>query len=612
MPAASQTGRVVQRREAAAGYPGLSEARDLMGGESQESESSPQVPGISSETLENLTGHPERGAGAVCEDPDPPVGQRGETCDVPDDAQPGKARAATKPAPEKPSEARRVLDAISDIINHHVEVKDGIGRRVDVPAAHADVPGKYQALLWEWYTIAHGTLRYKNGVEVSYRGDMLAGHIDTAAASTEPLVRRLLAEDEDSESWIETMYRGPLKAFRARAVEEAVKEAVRRGAAKGLGGGLDITAMTQIEGLRTAGSQALSATRAAISVTRRVASSNTLAARKLDALFAEQMSQQASVPSLETTRSMGVQSALTHVHGGLNLVNAITNVADPDKRAEIYREHAERFGPAAGAAAILQNLGQFVSGVTAVLGSSTWAVAKVLGKSEMAAKVLQLSGSALGKINVALNVFGVVHGVCVLLDDDATTEEKGEAMVEVGAGGLGLAGRFVPMLSAPASAASASLLINFHAFKATFTAGSEAFAGMIALGLNEAYAYMREQGKWISQQSMSWAAALDLAGVINDPAKVKVLERTIKESRWNLVDQFIREFMVKATTSGANANPGEYEVLKRRFALLVGKDLKTNDQVADFTKQLLEAIVACHTDAKQIYQEQVEYTWANH
>jgi hypothetical protein len=70
--------------------------------------------------------------------------------------------------------------------------------------------------------------------------------------------------------------------------------------------------------------------------------------------------------------------------------------------------------------------------------------------------------------------------------------------------------------------------------------------------------------------------------------------------------------MVKATTSGSNANPGEYEIVKRRFAHLVGVELDTDDQIAHSTKELLEAIVACHTDAKQIYEDQAEYTWENH
>jgi outer membrane protein OmpA-like peptidoglycan-associated protein len=525
----------------------------------------------------------------------------------------GAPGAKESAAPISWEEAWQVLDAIADIINQFVDIREGLGYDLSTPAAHKDVPDRWQPLLQEWWLIANGTVRYPDGMTVSYRGDFLSAHIDRAVQDTTPLVRALLAEgDKNTGPWVQRYYSDMVDKFRARAVRDAVSETIDRAAEQGVGGTLDIGALDEITKLRIGSSQALKLTRAVLTVATRTASVNAKNAAKLDQLYAEAMGLKDMPASLRTTRATNLLTALTYVQGGLNLVQAIVNVADPEKRLEIYRQHQERFGRVAGYTEMLKNLGQFVSGAATVAGAGTYAVASVLGKAELAAKALSLGSSALGKINTALNVFAVIHGIAVLCNDAATPEERIEAGVEAAAGGLGLAGKFVPVLAPYAAAASASLLINFYAFKGLLEATAGAVTGLISLGLNISYAYLHETAQALSWTGMRYAAALDLAASVQQPTKAVELARQTEALRWNLVELTIKPFMQSATRPGGNRDPGTYEILRARFLPLSNARLETPEQVIEFTARLLQVITSCFTDAEQIYREQVNYTWEHH
>lgn len=515
-------------------------------------------------------------------------------------------------------EAAQVLDAIIDIINNpmpYVEVREGLAYRHEAITEHTEVSPRWQPLLREWWMIANGTVEYPDHMEVSYYGRFLTAHIDRAARETAPLVQVLLAGGDDrTPALLAEEYTAPVREFRARAVKESVSELIETAAAKGLGGGLDVAGLSDVEQLKLGSSQALATIGALMTVAQRTAATSARQAQELDAAYAEAIGQQDMPPSLQAVKTDKLLASLLYLQGSLRLVQAIVNVADPASRREIYARHAERFGRVGGAAEILKNLGQFVSGAAAVGGVGTYAVAKVMGKAELAAQALSVGTQALGHINVALNALGVIHGIVVLLNEDATGEEKAEAVVEIGSGGLGLLGRFVPALSGVATAASASLLINFYAFRGLLNLMMQGVAGLIAFGLNICYGYMSTQAKEMSWTAMRYAAALDLAMIIKDRAQAVQLAKQTEGLRWNLVEFYLKPFMENATrTYGAqNRDPGAYEMLRRRFTVLQGAKLQTPAEIVAFTKQLLETIVSCHKDAKEIYQEQVKYTWEHH
>jgi uncharacterized protein DUF4157 len=515
-------------------------------------------------------------------------------------------------------EAAHVLDAITDIINNpqpYVEIRGGLGYLHQAITEHREVPARWQPLLREWWMIANGTVEYPDHMKVSYYGRFLTAHIDRAVRETAPLVQVLLAGgDERTPALLAEEYIAPVREFRARAVKESVSELIETAAAKGLGGGLDVAGLSDVEQLKLGSSQALATIGALMTVAQRTAAASARQAQELDAAYAEAIGRQDMPPTLRAVKADKLLASLLYLQGGLRLVQAIVNVADPARRREIYARHAERFGRVGGAAEILKNLGQFVSGAAAVGGVGTYAVAKVMGKAELAAQALSVGTRALGHINVALNALGVIHGIVVLLNEHATGEEKAEAVVEIGSGGLGLLGRFVPALSGVATAASASLLINFYAFRGLLNLMMQGVAGLIALGLNICYGYMSMQAKEISWTAMRYAAALDLAMIIKDRAQAVQLTKQTEGLRSNLVDLYLKQFMENATrTHGAqNRDPGAYEILRRRFTVLQGARLQTPAEIVVFTKRLLETIVRCYADAKEIYQEQVKYSWEHH
>ena len=140
---------------------------------------------------------------------------------------PGRAKA--KKSIVTWEEAWQVLDAIADIVNQFVEVRQGLAYRLDVPSAHKNVPARWQPLLHEWWMITSGTVEYPGGMRVSYRGKDLAVHIDAAVAETAPLVEALLAEgDANTRPWLEENYTARVTEFRTRAANEEARERAAR------------------------------------------------------------------------------------------------------------------------------------------------------------------------------------------------------------------------------------------------------------------------------------------------------------------------------------------------------------------------------------------------
>src|SRR5262249_32010975 len=104
-------------------------------------------------------------------------------------------------------------------------------------------------------------------------------------------------------------------------------------------------------------------------------------------------------------------------------------------------------------------------------GASVYGIAKLAGKIELAEEVLDATVHGIGTVAGGLYLIGVVRGVAVLLDPDATPDERAEAAVEAAASAVSLAGfasRWVPRLAGVAKWSgpiAASLAINFFLVK---------------------------------------------------------------------------------------------------------------------------------------------------
>jgi hypothetical protein len=518
-------------------------------------------------------------------------------------------------------DALNAMAAITDLLEADgmpifTDNGDGTGSVSNMPASAKKVGPTYQPLLDEWWKIIVG--KWKVGAAtVSYTGDVLTTHIDAAIASTAPLVAELKAEgDATTGPWLATNYEARVLRLRQRAASEAVSQAVDTNIAKGQGGDLDFNAMSEIDQLTAASTEAIKTLRAVMTVSTRFASANLNQARDADAAFAKALGVEKLPPELSGAKgATSINTGLGLAQGLVYAVQSVITISDPKKRYEHYKEQWSKFGKVAGTTEFLKDLGVAIGGVTAVAGVGAFALAQVSGKADLAAKALAWGGRAsteLGKVNIALNALGVIHGIAVLCDSNATAMEKTEAGVEVASGALGLAGRFLPAISPITASLSASLLINFYAFKGILQQGLEGYAGLIALGFNICYESMKKDGGYMSNQALHYASALDLAGTMNDdPLKAAELVKQTEAQRWNLVETEIKPFIQRATTSagGGNADPGVYSVLRPRFQALGPPTVDTPDQTIAYTSRLLGVIVGCFTNAQDLYKQQVYASW---
>lgn len=543
-----------------------------------------------------------------------------------DTGSPGKTTLVERAnAPAKPQvsfdEAVVVMDAIAQLLeadgSPFVVTDDaGLARSTRLPPCAAQVPGRWHPLLQDWWMTIVGRVKHPSGMTVSYEGDMRAAHIAMAEAQTAPLVAAMLAEgDASTKPWLAANYEAPVQQLRMRAAQEAVASSIDKTAEKHAGGALDLDAMTEVDQLTVLSTSAIKTLRATMTVATRIASAKANSAKELDTLFAQALGAKDVPKSVEAVRAADLNTALGLAQGGVYTIQSILSIADPKKRYEQYREQWARFGTVAGSTEVLKDLGVALGGITAVVGAAGFAIAKVAGKSDFAAKAAQVGASAsthLGRINIALNALGVIHGIAVLCDADATPLEKAEAGIEVASGALGLAGRFLPAISPITAAMSTSLLVNFHAFKNVLEAGLESYAGMVALGLNICYADLKRTGDAISTSATSYAGALDLAGTFDEPLKLAALAEQTEAHRWNLVELLIKPFLDRATTAmgAGNMDPGTYSTLRRRFSALGNPRLETPEQIVGFTQKLLAAIVKCFVEAQDIYVTEVRERWA--
>src|SRR5262249_30724034 len=132
------------------------------------------------------------------------------------------------------------------------------------------------------------------------------------------------------------------------------------------------------------------------------------------------------------SRAAGMKFAdgIALLKGGLDAVSFIMTVTDPEARRELFEARSSYFGKVARDAEIGEVLLKFVSGVAAFGGASVYGIAKLAGKIELAEEVLDATVHGIGTVAGGLYLIGVVRGVAVLLDPDATPNERAEAAVE--------------------------------------------------------------------------------------------------------------------------------------------------------------------------------------
>jgi len=348
------------------------------------------------------------------------------------------------------------------------------------------------ALVWEWWRLTiEDVPDPKGAVHVQTTGAVGRVRIAQAAAETAPLVARLKASKVPQERAWAARYEEGLEFLAQRAAREEVGEMIDAGAAAAEKPPGHETPSEEEERIKTVAARAIGLMGELGHVAHRLTEAHTTAEKteRLETLAKSRYDRQlqqylrdvtdknralvANAPELqEHVHAQGtVQDTLAFVKGGLDAVAAIYTVIDPHAREELLKSRQHYFGRVAQGAEMNKLLWQFVSGTIGVGGGLVWGMAKLAGKAALAEGVLEATTKGIGNVAGPLALVGVIHGSAVLLDPDASAEEKAEGAVETASSAVvlgGFVGRWVPRLAGLArwsGPIAASLTINWYALK---------------------------------------------------------------------------------------------------------------------------------------------------
>jgi len=553
---------------------------------------------------------------------------------------PGTPAAKTQAAPRQQTPAWEtslaVVNAIADIINIQVrEKKDGLVYETQYPAQHPEVPPEHKPLLEEWYLITHGaSVHNKPGrPSVTIRGPMLKTHIDMAVAQTMPFINELLkdGEPESTGAFLEESIFRKIGEFRHRAVVEDVGDTIAAGAkVVPKTARTDLERATEEEKLKAELPEAVETVARANLVVNQflhgtveetVEHAEKVA--KLEELFekirhqALQAGEAENSSVLKPIMRMDLPGSLVFLHGMLDAAGAILTVADPEERKKLFEKRMTWAGEAARVTDVVKLLEQCVAGAVAVTGAATYALARITGNSKLAAEVFAKGIPNVENAVFVLNVISAIHGVLVLLDEDASGEEKAKAALDVGVGGIGIAGRLAPSaLGEIAGPLSATLIISFYTLKWLGDAAVGATVGFVKGGLNGVYEDMKKTALEVQATALKLATAAQLASVEPDHERAKELLSQAEGLRWNLVDFMINPYVKRATVPGSRRNVFGFPAINdpaswsneliRRFKPLVGRPGRNSEQALGLAADFLQIVAKCFADQQYILDQTVD------
>jgi hypothetical protein len=199
--------------------------------------------------------------------------------------------------------------------------------------------------------------------------------------------------------------------------------------------------------------------------------------------------QQVAARAPEGSRLAGVANmplpeAILHTRGVLNGINAILQVTDERRRAELFTAQWN-VRDAAETSRVVLGLVEGLAATVALIGS---AVARLRGNAVLASKLFGLGANTfVRRIGWIASLAQTVHGLAVLLDDRSTENERLQAVFDVAMGSAGLTG-------------------------AVATLGVEALAG-IAGPLTAGIVITAAEVTWLRSQNRGFEQGMATAGI---------------------------------------------------------------------------------------------------
>jgi hypothetical protein len=444
---------------------------------------------------------------------------------------------------------------------------------------------EHKTLLWVWYLIAVG-----DSIAHADRAKIAEAHAQTA-----PLIAQMNADKSlgARRGTLAARYAAGLEALTQRAAREQVDDMIEAGVAVAGQGQTKRGFASEDDRLRFGVDEARRLLDKTASLTRRTLSAYTTG--KLTAavdkrvtglydqrfrLYLRELFAQGEIPdspeftAVRRASGMNFVDGIHLLKGGLDGVSAILAVADPKAREALLRERSNYYGSVAKGAEINAVLWKFVSGSIAFCGGSVYGLARLAGKTEAAEIVLDATVKGVGNVGAALNLAGLVHGFAVILDPDATADQKAEAAVEATISAVGLAGfasRWVPRLawaSRWSGPVAVSLTLNLALFKHLANLRYKAEVGMNRLDWASCYRVTDAAATEVQGSQRQLAVTNAILATETDPRRRVELQKYAEAFRYTLVEQQMKPFVAKRLSSTSMEDDPEScgPALSKRFA----------------------------------------------
>jgi hypothetical protein len=348
--------------------------------------------------------------------------------------------------------SREVAVNVVEAIVHMLDSEGGLGGGPENSPRYAtEVTRTVQepdhvALVWEWWRLTVEVASDAEGVT----GASARRRIAAAAAKTAPLVA-IVKEDKKGRLWANRYEVG-----RETLTQWAAREEVDKMMAAGVSAEIILSTSrlltasgTEDERIRSGAASALSMLGELSELAHRLAEHPTEKAEHAREVYEEQLGEyihkvvtehdlEAEAPGLVRRARFGQGLAL--LKGGLDAVNAIMAVADPEARKEMFKARSSYFGTVVQGVEMNALLWKFVSGAITFAGVGVSGLAWLAGNIPLAEGVLDATVKGIGAVTGPLFLVGIIRGALVFLDPDASPDEKVEAAVAVASSAVGLAG----------------------------------------------------------------------------------------------------------------------------------------------------------------------------
>ena len=392
----------------------------------------------------------------------------------------------------------------------------------------ANVPERYHALVRDWHFIAHPVNVLPSGVVLSIYGTMRETHLNEDVAETQRLVNELATEGEASTTdpyladyWKSVLY------LKNEIGQEVVAEAAEK--AKTVVQGLSFEGATENERAKTAVDKAVETAHIAVKVATQFeehaiehaaehAAHEAKRLTTLENLLAD-AGQEGAWPAagsslFKSAAKMDVISGLAYIEGGLHGIAGILAIADPEEREKMFRARSDLIGGLAAGEQIVKVVLQLLAGATAVLGATTYALAKLLGNEALAAEALAKGIHVLEKFELVISAAMVVHGVLTLLDSEASAEEKEEAALETAIGATPLIAKATGAFEG--GPATLAVVVSFFTIKWIGEAAYGFSVDLARISLSMAYEFMRREAMTVNDDGLQLALALKFYALETD------------------------------------------------------------------------------------------------